>query len=68
MTTMYAKVETLADGGQKITVWQPTELRATWVDIALGVPDSVNLLDLEQVVNARDGVGTFASVPGGLAG
>lgn len=66
MTTVYAKVETLPDGGQKITVWHPSELRGNLVDFALGNPDSVNLLDLEQVVKARDGVGTFASVPGGL--
>lgn len=64
---MYAKVETLADGGQQITCWDVTDvLLPALVDAVLGTPDSTNLLSLEQVVNSRDAIGTFASLPGGL--
>ena len=67
MTTMYAKVENLPDGGQQITVWEVSgEIKERFIDSFLGEPSSTNLLDVEQVVRARDGVGTFASVPGGL--
>lgn len=65
--TMYAKVETLPDGGQKITCWDVTDaLLPALVDAVLGAPDSTNLLSLEQVVSSRDAIGTFASVPGRL--
>ena len=68
MTTTYAKVEVLPDGGQEITVWTVEgELRPRLLDAVLGPPSSVNILGIEQVVSAREGVGTFASIPGGLA-
>lgn len=64
---LYAKVETLPDGGQQITIWEVEDvLMPALVDAVLGTPSNVNLLSLEQVVNSRDAIGTFASVPGGL--
>jgi hypothetical protein len=67
MTTTYAKVETLPDGGQVITVWDvSSDLKTRIIDAVMGEPSSTNLLGLEQVVRAREGVGTFGSIPGGL--
>ena len=60
---MYAKVVTLPDGGQEITIWEVTdELNEAFLLEFLGEPKAVNLLTLEQVVNSRDAVGAFPSL------
>jgi hypothetical protein len=61
----YAKVRTLPDGGQELTIWEGV-LQEADIDQSLGTPSHVVLLSLGQVVNSRDAVGTFVSVPGGL--
>jgi hypothetical protein len=55
----------LPDGGQELTIWEGV-LQEADIDQSLGTPSHVVLLSLGQVVNSRDAVGTFVSVPGGL--
>jgi len=57
---MYAKVVTLPDGGQQITVWEVTdEINEAFLREFLGEPKAISLLTLEQVVSSRDAVGAF---------